>query len=76
MSYVRWASAKRIHRVSIKKSGGIKFSPAKRKFTARSGQLTTVCGEYVPDDHEGSDTLTADELNNELCVTCRGSNVS
>ena len=72
MSYVRWPSAKRIHQVSLTKSGGgISFDPSTRKFTCtRVGRLVTKCGDSIPDDHEGIETLTTDEHNNALCGTC------
>lgn len=71
MYYVRWPSAKRIHLVSLTKSGGgIHFDPVTRKCTSESGRLTTMCGEAIPEEHQGIERLTADEHNNELCNTC------
>lgn len=75
MSYVRWPSAKRIHRVSLTKSGGgVSFDRVTRKFTPRAGRLTTICGDAIPDDHQGIESLTKDEHNNELCITCWNAN--
>ena len=69
--YVRWAFAKRIHMISISKSGSrISFDRTMSKFTATNGSLTTKCGEAVPDEHQAIEQLTIPEHNNELCVTC------
>ena len=71
MSYVRWQSAKRIHRVSLKKSGGgVSLDRVTKKYTPRAAPLTTICGELVPDNHEGIESVTVDEHNNALCLTC------
>lgn len=73
--YVRWPSAKRIHRVSLTKSGkGVSFDPLTRKLTPMAGSLTTICGDAIPEDHEGIESLTVEEHNNELCNTCRRAN--
>lgn len=70
--FVRWAKAKRIHRISLERTKGVRYTETSNSFEARTpGQrLMTMCGEVVPDDHVGIRHLTSDQLNNELCGTC------
>lgn len=71
MQYVSWPSAKRIHLVSLTKSGrSVTLDTATKKLTPRQAKLVTKCGELVPDDHKALTALTKDQHNNELCITC------
>jgi len=71
MPYVVWSSTKRIHEVSLTRSGGgISFDPVTQKIVSNGERLTTKCGVAIPDEHRAIESLTIDELNNEVCNTC------
>lgn len=74
MYFVRWSSAKRIHKVASPRGEALVFDSVERKIKSQEGGLVfTTCGVPIPDEHEAIMDLSREEYNNELCEKCRSS---
>lgn len=76
MIYVTWDTADKNHSVSVRQSGGIRYSSKTNRIESIDDQkkIMTHCGRIVPKNHIAFETANPHGFSSDYCGSCNNKN--